>query len=270
MHAAPWVGARGGRIWLFAGTGEGPVLAQVLLQRGWRLRISVVSPQAARAYGSAAGQELRVGALAGQAALAQELLAARRGGEGFSWVVDASHPFARRISASLASACADLDQPLVRLQRPLLPLGRAEALGDLSDLGRQGLAGERLLLAIGARQLVAAVRLTPGAVHHGRILPLPLALQQATAAGLDPERIACLRPGGDGAIERALCRHWRLTCVLARRSGGTNEALWHAIAADQGLRLLLLDRPPEPSGVRALPLGGLLEQLGWPAVPHGP
>jgi precorrin-6A/cobalt-precorrin-6A reductase len=106
-------------------------------------------------------------------------------------------------------------------------------------------------------------------VHHGRILPLPLALQQATAAGLDPERIACLRPGGDGAIERALCRHWRLTCVLARRSGGTNEALWHAIAADQGLRLLLLDRPPEPSGVRALPLGGLLEQLGWPA-PHGP
>ena len=270
MHAAPWVGARGGRIWLFAGTGEGPVLAQVLLQRGWRLRISVVSPQAARAYGTAAGQELWVGALAGQAALAQELLAARRGGEGFTWVVDASHPFARRISASLASGCADLDQPLVRLQRPLLPLGRAEALGDLSDLGRHRLAGERLLLAIGARQLLATVRLTPGAVHHGRILPLPLALQQATAAGLDPERIACLRPGGDGAIERALCRHWRLTCVLARRSGGTNEALWHAIAADQGLRLLLLDRPPEPSGVRALPLGGLLEQLGWPAVPHGP
>jgi hypothetical protein len=133
MHAAPWVGARGGRIWLFAGTGEGPVLAQVLLQRGWRLRISVVSPQAARAYGTAAGQELQVGALAGQAALAQELLAARRGGEGFTWVVDASHPFARRISASLASGCADLDQPLVRLQRPLLPLGRAEALGDLSD-----------------------------------------------------------------------------------------------------------------------------------------
>jgi precorrin-6A/cobalt-precorrin-6A reductase len=77
-----------------------------------------------------------------------------------------------------------------------------------------------------------------------------------------------LRPGGDGAIERALCRHWRLTCVLARRSGGPNEALWHAIAADQGLSLLLLDRPPEPSGVRALSLGGLLEQLGWPAVPH--
>jgi precorrin-6A/cobalt-precorrin-6A reductase len=268
MHSAPLVGARSWRIWLFAGTGEGPALAQVLLQRGWRLRISVVSPPAARAYGTAAGQELRVGALA-QGALAQELLEARRGGQGFAWVVDASHPFARRISASLATVCADLDQPLLRLQRPLLPLGRAEALGDLSDLGHHDLAGERLLLAIGARQLAAAVRLTPGAVHHGRILPLPLALQQATAAGLVPERIACLRPGGDGSIERALCRHWRLTCVLARRSGGKNEALWHATATDQGLRLLLLDRPPEPLGVRALTLEVLLEQLGWPGS-NGP
>ena len=244
-------------------------MARVLLQRGWRLRISVVSPPAARAYGTAVGQEIRVGALAGEGALAEELLAARRGGEGFTWVVDASHPFARRISASLASVCTGLDQPLWRLQRPELPLGRAEGLSDLSDLGRLGLAGERLLLAIGARQLAEAVRLTPGAVHHGRILPLPLALQQATAAGLAPERIAALRPGGDGAIERALCRHWRLTCVVARRSGGTNEALWHAIAADQGLRLLVLDRPPEPPGVRALPLGPLLDQLGWP-TPVGP
>lgn len=269
MHIAPGVGARGGRIWLFAGTGEGPALARVLLQRGWRLRISVVSPPAARAYGNVFGQELRVGALAGQGALEQELLARRRLGEGFAWVVDASHPFARRISASLASVCADLDQPLLRLQRPLLPLGRAEGLGELSELGSHGLAGERLLLAIGARQLAAAVRLTPGALHHGRVLPLPLALQQATAAGLAPERIACLRPGGAGAIERALCRHWRLTCVLARRSGGMNEALWHAIAAEQGMRLLLLDRPPEPQGVRALPLEPLLEQIGWPA-PAGP
>lgn len=269
MHAAPWVGAKAGRIWLFAGTGEGPAMARVLLQRGWRLRISVVSAPAARVYGTAAGQELRVGALAGEGVLAQELLAARRDGEGFTWVVDASHPFASRISASLASVCGGVDQPLLRLQRPLLPLDPAEALSELSDLGRLGLAGERLLLAIGARQLAAAVRLTPGAVHHGRILPLPLALQQATAAGLDPQRIACLRPGGDGAIERALCRHWRLTCVVARRSGGTNEALWHAIAAEQGLRLLLLDRPPEPLGVRALPQGPLLDQLGWPG-PAGP
>jgi hypothetical protein len=56
---------------------------------------------------------------------------------------------------------------------------------------------------------------------------------------------------------------------VARRSGGTNEALWHAIAAEQGLHLLLLDRPPEPLGVRALPQGALLDQLGWPG-PAGP
>ncbi len=239
-------------------------MARVLLGRGWRLRISVVSPPAALAYGSASGLELRVGALAGDGALTRDLLTARSCGDGFTWVVDASHPFACRISSSLVAACAGLHQPLLRLQRPLLPLGRAECLADLAALGQQDLTGERVLLAIGARQLAPAVRLTPGAVHYSRILPLPLALQLATAAGLPAERIACLRPGGDGAIERALCRFWRLTCVVARRSGGANEALWHRIAADEGLRLLLLDRPPEPPQVRVLPLEALLEQLGWP------
>ena len=37
-------------IWLLAGTGEGPKLAQALLEQGWRLLVSVVSPEAARAY----------------------------------------------------------------------------------------------------------------------------------------------------------------------------------------------------------------------------
>ncbi|MEA5410651.1 precorrin-6A/cobalt-precorrin-6A reductase, partial [Synechococcus sp. BA-120 BA3] len=76
-----------------------------------------------------------------------------------------------------------------------------------------------------------------------------------------PQRLAPLRPGGDGRIERALCRQWQIDTVLCRRSGGANEERWHRICADLGLRLLLLERPAEPGLVEALPMEALLARL---------
>ncbi|KEF43234.1 MAG: hypothetical protein ER33_00370 [Cyanobium sp. CACIAM 14] len=262
-----------GRIWLIAGTGEGPPLAQALLARGWRLKVSLVSRGAALAYGHHPDQELAVGAIGGadgpEAGVTAELTAARERGEPYRWVIDATHPFATRISAALASACAALEQPLLRLHRPDLGPGGATPLADLADLGSRCRPGERLLLAIGARRLAEAVAASPQALHHARLLPSREALAGALAAGLDPRRLAPLRPTADGGLERALCRHWGIETVLSRRSGGTNEAHWHRICDELGLRLLLLERPPEPLGLEVLPLQHLLERLGQSGDPGG-
>lgn len=269
LPAVPsWAGSRP-RLWLIAGTGEGPLLAQRLLQRGWRLRVSVVTDAATRAYGAHPDLELAVGPLGdaagggADAAVQRELLRARSRSEAFHWLVDASHPFARRISASLVSACAAQGQPLLRLQRPLLPCGRAQLLNDLADLPAHSRPGERLLLAIGARRLAEAIHASPGARHHARVLPSPQALRQALAAGLPSDRLACLRPSAASEpIEAALCRRWRIDSVLCRQSGGANEQRWHRLCEELDLRLLLLRRPPEPSGVPALAMGELLARIG--------
>ncbi|WP_254217241.1 precorrin-6A/cobalt-precorrin-6A reductase [Synechococcus sp. CCY 9618] len=262
----PGAAGCGGRIWLIAGTGEGPPLASTLLARGWRLRVSLVSRAAALAYGPHPGQELAVGAIGGpdgpEAGVAQELAGARERGDPYRWVIDATHPFATRISAALARTCQALAQPLLRLRRPDLALAGAVPLADLDALGAHCRPGLRLLLAIGARRLADAVAASPGAVHHARLLPSGEALGRALAAGLAPRRLAPLRPTGDGRIERALCLHWEIEAVLCRRSGGPNEAHWHRICSELGLRLLLLERPREPGEVEALALQELLERLG--------
>jgi precorrin-6A/cobalt-precorrin-6A reductase len=255
------------RLWLIAGTGEGPLLATALLAAGWRLRVSVVTAAAARAYPAAVGLELAVGPIGADGdpgtAVQDMLAAARQAGEPFAWVVDASHPFASRISAALATACTAEGQPLLRLSRPQEPLGAAEALPNLEALPQRIRPGERLLLAIGARHLASAVAHSPGALHHCRLLPRPGALRQGLAAGLAAERIAPLHPSGeDAALEEALCRRWRIDTVLCRRAGGPPERLWRHICGSLGLRLLLLERPGEPESGEALPLPRLLERLG--------
>jgi precorrin-6A/cobalt-precorrin-6A reductase len=263
----------GGRIWLIAGTGEGPRLAGRLLARGWRLRVSVVSRTAALAYPRDPALELRQGAIGGgapppaaQRELERQLEAARRDGDAFGWVIDASHPFAARISAALAAACRRQSAPLLRLTRPQAPLDGAELLGDLDALEGRLDADEPLLLAIGARQLARAVARCPTARHHARVLPRPGALRLAIAAGLPAERIACLHPAADPRQEAALCRHWGIASVLCRRSGPPTETRWRAISRELGLRLLLLDRPPDPAGVLGLEAEDLLARVGLPTA----
>ena len=270
-QAPPRSGGAQAWIWLIAGTGEGPPLTIRLLERGWRVRVSVVTSAASRAYSPHPLLTVCVGALGGAdptAAVRAKLRGAAERGQPYRWVLDASHPFARRISAGVAHACRVERQPLLRLQRPLPEIPGARILRDLPDLAAEPLAGRRLLLAIGGRRLAEAITHCPTAVHHARLLPAAGALRQAMAAGIPAERVACLRPPAEAraaaGIEAALCRRWGIEAVLCRRSGGPSEDHWRRICHDQGIQLLLLERPPEEPEVMALGLEALLARVGDP------
>ena len=261
---------RGGRLWLLAGTGEGPHLAKHFLERGWRLRVSVVTPSAGASYPIDSNLEVVVGALAGACALSALLDLAERQGDPFAWVIDASHPFATRVTAAAVEATRHRPEGFLRLQRPSLAAPTGHLLGQMDELGSHLVGDERLLLAIGARHLREACQqcafssFQAGVLPHARVLPHPQALKQALQAGLQPSRIACLHPTADGAVEQALCHHWQIDTILCRQSGGLTEALWLRIASKLALRLLLLQRPPEPEGILQLPLKELVDHVGSP------
>ena len=251
------------RVLLLAGTGEGPRLVKELSRRNWRVSVSVVTPNAAKAYAGLAVERISIGALQGVGGITAAL---RQAGP-FRWVVDATHPFAVQISHDLVTACADLGQPLLRYERRLEPLGAASLLADAEALATQPLQGQRLLLAIGGRYLpalTAAVR-RAGAIPYGRALPSPDGLRAALRAGLPPNHLAVVRPlQGEvpGEIERSLCRRWDIGVVLCRQSGGVTEQLWHQLTTDLGLRLLLLRRPSPPDGMECVEdVSSLMDRL---------
>lgn len=228
---------------LFAGTGEGVSIAMALMHAGRRVSVSVVTAAAARAYSELPLEDLHVGPFLSEDALCRYCAAMA-----VTLVVDATHPFALRISSQLRTVCATQGLALLRFERPDHAVDVGSLLGRVEDLADCALGGHRLLLAVGVRQLAAAshaARLA-GAVVHARVLPTADAIRQAGAAGLGGEQLAVLRPRtGErpGGLEAALCRRWRITDVLCRQSGGAADELWSRLARDRSIRLWKLKRP---------------------------
>ena len=240
---------RQGHVWLLAGTGEGPVIAAALLQRGLRVSVSVVTESAGHVYRSLPLANLWVGPLAGPDAICVRLQRA-----GIDQLVDATHPFATQITAHLQQASQRSGCPLLRFERPLALASGSCVVERVTEIPSQALQGQRLLLAVGARclsQLVPPLQ-AAGAELYARVLPTPQALRQAVAAGLADAHLALIHPGKSAqpeSLELALCRHWRITAVLCRQSGGVTERCWHQVASQLSLSLWLLRRPMPPSSL---------------------
>ncbi len=96
---------------ILGGTGEARALAAVLVERGDRRIVSSLAGRVSAPLLPVG--EVRLGGFGGPAGLRDWLAA-----EGVGAVVDATHPFAARISAAALAATGILDMPLVVLRRP--------------------------------------------------------------------------------------------------------------------------------------------------------
>ena len=110
------------RVLLLAGTGDGPRLVKELSRRHWRVSVSVVTATAAKAYAGLPVERISIGALQGVGGIKAALHQAGP----FRWVVDATHPFAARISHDLVTAvqisanrCCVMSVALNRWELPL-------------------------------------------------------------------------------------------------------------------------------------------------------
>jgi len=221
---------------ILGGTGEGRALARALVEAGGG---RVVSSLAGRVSEPALPVgEVRVGGFGGP-----EGLAAWLAENDVAVVVDATHPFAARISASAVLACEWNATPLLVLRRP----GWREGPGD--DWRRvPGVPAAAAAL----RDLPGTVLLTTGRGGLAHFADLPHRFVIRTVDPPEPplpadHEVLLARGPYDLASERTLFEAYGVRVLVTKDSGGDLTAAKLAVARERGVPVIVVDRPPYPT-----------------------
>ncbi|MFK8185369.1 MAG: precorrin-6A/cobalt-precorrin-6A reductase [Phormidesmis sp.] len=267
-------GVAGGKVWLIGGTSESAELAVTLAAQGIPFVVTVTTETARQLY--AETTQVVIGTLT----LTQMAKFVRQ--QDVVCIVDASHPFARVVSEGAiaiatqrVSATGPIEKPIdwpventteketaVSLSREIayLRYERNQILPDNQSpvsidtslktlLNCPQLHHQRILFTLGYQSLLTYTdelsRLRQKSKLFARILPSQVAISAALAAGFSSKEIVALRPPISLALEKALWQQWAISMVVAKASGHAGgEAIKRQVAAELGVHLRLLERPP--------------------------
>ncbi|GGQ74587.1 cobalt-precorrin-6A reductase [Streptomyces flaveolus] len=238
---------------VLGGTTEARRLAAVLADRpGVRVTTSLAG-RVTRP--GAVDGEVRVGGFGGADGLAVWLRE-----QGVSALVDATHPFAETITANAARAAAACGTPAVILRRPGWHPGPGDRWHPVASLPEA--AG--LLPGLGRRVFLTTGRLGLGAFAHLTGLHFVARSVEPPEPPLPPDtRVLLARGPFTVAGETAVLRDHRIDVLVTKDSGGAATAAKLTAARDLALPVVVVRRPPLPTGVPVVPdVSGVLERLG--------
>ncbi|MFR9730748.1 cobalt-precorrin-6A reductase [Saccharopolyspora sp. MS10] len=221
------------RVLVLGGTGEARELAARL---GAEPGVRVISSLAGRVRDPRLPEgEVRIGGFGGADGLAAWLSA-----EGIAAVVDATHPFAAAMTAHAVAACATSGVPLLVLRRPAWePEPDWHLAGSLDEAAAAlpGL-GERIFLSTGRQGVARFAHLDLWFLLRAVDPPDP---------PLPPRAATVLARGPFGLdAERALLREHRIDVLVTKNSGGPMTRPKLDAARELGVRVVVVQRPPEP------------------------
>jgi precorrin-6A/cobalt-precorrin-6A reductase len=243
-------------------TGAGPILLLGGTAEGRELATGL-NGVAGRVISSLAGRvssprpppgEVRIGGFGGVAGLTEYLAQER-----ICAVIDATHPFAARITANAVAACALTGTPLLVLRRP----GWAPADGDRWSTVPDLPAAARALAEYGPDRVVL---LTVGRQGVGAFADRP---QQFFVRAVDPPqpplpaRTEVILDRGPFTVagERQLLRRLNVDVLVTKNSGGPMTVAKLTAARALAVPVIVVERPPLPAGVPVVDSVGAA--IGW-------
>lgn len=222
------------RILILGGTRDARDLAGELLQAGYAPVTSLAGVTSAPLLPPG---ELRLGGFGGAEGLARHLAEA-----GYALVIDATHPFAARMSRHAAEACAGLSLPLFRLERPAWqPSDGDQWIGARSAIEAAAILpeGARVLLTIGGKEADVFFQ-RPDLSGIARMIETP---------PCDPPpgwQLLLERPPFGLAAETALIARHAITHLVSKNAGGAMTEAKLKAARISGITVVMIARPDKP------------------------
>ncbi len=240
------------RILILGGSTEASVLARTLagdprflpiLSLAGRTAAPVLPPVA-----------VRIGGFGGVAGLAEWLRAER-----IAAVVNATHPFAARISDNAVAAAGITATPLLRVLRPAWTPTAGDAWQEVPDMAAAaralGPVPRRVLLTVG-RQDLAPFAAAPQHFYLVRSVDPPPAETLPPRAQV----IAARGPFAEAA-ERTLLRDHAIGVLVTKNAGGSATRGKLDAARAGGVKVVMVARPPPAAGATVADTAGAMEWL---------
>lgn len=242
------------KVLILAGTAEARELAALLAESpDWQTISSFAGRTAAPKLPVG---EVRTGGFGGAAPLARFLADER-----IAAVIDASHPFAERISRNAQAAAKTANVPLLRVSRPPWEWREGDQWHEIDDWQEavpllDGLSA-RAFLAIGHQELRAFGGLDGSFFLVRTVDPAP--------APLPLERYQAITGRGPFALEDelTLLREHAISHVICKNSGGSSAYGKIAAARQLGLPVIIKRRP---APLRTPAVGNVEDAVAWLAT----
>jgi precorrin-6x reductase len=236
-------------IWLFSGTQDGNALASSLVN-ALPPATPVVVSVATEYGGELALQVPGITVVAGKIGRTarRNLLEQCQA----KVIVDATHPFADKISEQLIELSNELNLSYLRYERPASPptdYRQARVCNDFTEAIKLSLTvGKRIFLATGTKGLSELASLKSEASEQplwfARVTASPDSIEKTIAAGIPLSRICAMQGPFDSQFNQALWKQWQIDCVITKESGdvgGTNAKI--EAAESLGIPILIVRRP---------------------------
>jgi precorrin-3B C17-methyltransferase len=227
-------------VWVFSGTSDGNEIVRSLHQQGIPVIVSIATEQGAQTW-----REQKIPVVWGSLGRERRHQVLRQ--HQASLLVDATHPYASRMTLQLQQLSVDLEIPCLRYER-LSTLVGDELCGDsiekVSALALK--SGKRILLATGSHQVLEFLSQDRHrqAEWFVRCAPTSESLRELEQAGVPLSRI-CAQQGPFSVEENhMLLERWKIEALVTKDSGKAGGYLEKYQAAKAlGIPLIVLQRP---------------------------
>ena len=171
----------------------------------------------------------------------------------FACVVDATHPYAAGVSASIAASCEASGTPRLRVLREGEPEGPWAGVADAVEAAQlvAGRAGN-VLLTTGSNDLPIYVEAIDDYQErvYARILPMEKSIASADSLGIPLDHIIAMKGPFSKELNSALIRQFDIK-MLVTKASGKSGGFWEKVdaARECGVELIVIRRPIQEEGL---------------------